>query len=180
MALIFVENRTFPFARELTRLAKVGGARRKVAVCWEDPAGQIMLVRSSLRFSFRRRRSPAPIWRATFGRRAPHCRLPLPVISATAPGVFAAGRVWCAKHLDPCPPRRTSKRATPPPSDGMISATSEPAASRTVPPLPKPFGTEAICSSGQRKRRLRPLPAGRATQGKGWSLRLRSGLRIQI
>src|SRR5208282_4095665 len=59
-------------------------------------APQIMLVQWSMRFSFRRRRSPAPIpiWRAAFGR-APHFRLPLPVISATAPGVFVARRVWC-------------------------------------------------------------------------------------
>ena len=51
----------------------------------------------SLRFRFRRRRSPAPvpIWRAAFGRGAPHFRLPLPVISATAPGVLAARQVWC-------------------------------------------------------------------------------------
>ena len=44
MALIFVENRTFPFARELTRLAKVGWHAEEVIACCEDPAAQIMLV----------------------------------------------------------------------------------------------------------------------------------------
>ena len=46
MALIFVGKRTFPFARELTRLAKVGWRAEEVIVCCEDPAAQIMLVRS--------------------------------------------------------------------------------------------------------------------------------------
>ncbi len=35
------------------------------------------------------------------------------------------------------------------------------------------WGSKSSRSSSQRKRRLQPLPAGRATQGKGWSLRLR-------
>ena len=75
----------------LSPLGASGGA------IWLPEAPQITLVQWSLRFPFRRRRSPAPIpiWRAAFGRRAPHFRLPLPVISATAPGVFAARRVWC-------------------------------------------------------------------------------------
>jgi len=67
------------------------------AARWLPGTPQIMLVQWSLRFPFRRRRSPAliPIWRAAFRRRAPHFHLPLPVISATAPGLFAARRVWC-------------------------------------------------------------------------------------